>query len=190
MRRKTMCGFATLLITAAFLVGRATAQEGEHKMPAWTQKTKEHEALKKHVGEWDVVTKWWQDPTAAPNEGKATTKANLILGGLFLEESFKSDWMGQPFEGRFILGYDTIDKEYVGIWLDTFSPIMSISRGAEKDGVVTKSGMNPDWQTDKKVKSWTKQHWVNDDQFVLRFFKNGPDGKEFKSGEFVYTRKK
>ena len=98
--------------------------------------------------------------------------------------------MGRPFKGKFILGYDTIDKEYVAIWFDTFSPVMSISRGAEKDGVVTKTAMDADWMSGKKVKSWTKQHWVNDDQFVLRFFKNGPDGKEFKSGEFTYTRKK
>ncbi len=190
MRRNMMCGLAALLIAAAFLVGRATAEDADQKMPAWAKKTKEHETFKRYVGDWDVVTKWWMDPTAPPKETKATTTAKLIFGGLFLEEKFSSEWMGQPFEGRHILSYDTIDKEYVGIWLDTFSPIMSISRGAEKDGVVTKSGMNPDWQTDKKVKSWTKQHWVNDDQFVLRFFKNGPDGKEFKSGEFVYTRKK
>ena len=67
---------------------------------------------------------------------------------------------------------------------------MSISRGTEKDGVVTKTSRDTDWASGKKVKTWTKHHWVNDDQFMLRFFKNGPDGREFKSGEFVYTRKK
>ena len=190
MRRKTTYGLATLLIAAAFLVGRATAQDGEQKMPAWAQKTKEHEALKRYVGEWDVVTKFWMDPTAPPREGKATATAKLMFGGLFLEENFSSEWMGQPFEGRHILSCDTIDKEYVGVWFDSFAPIMSISRGAEKDGVVTKTGMNPDWASGKKVKSWTKQHWVNDDQFMLRFFKNGPDGKELMTMELVYTRKK
>lgn len=190
MKSKTLWGAIALLCPVAFLVGRVTAEEGGWEAPAWTKKTDEHEAMKKRVGEWNVKTKWWMDPSAPPKEGTATTRAELILGGYYLQETFKADFMGQPFEGRHLLGYDTIAKEYVSVWSDNMNPVPSISRGNEKDGVVTMHGMNPDWGSDKKIKQWTKLSWDNDDQFTFRFYRAGPDGEDFKTGEFVYTRKK
>jgi hypothetical protein len=162
-------------------VGVAVAQEGgaggaAMEMPAWMLKGKEHETLKKFVGTWDV--------SVMGMPGKTTS--SLILDNCFLEHKFEMAVQGQAFEGRMIMGYDTLDKEWVAIWIDSSKPIFSISRGTEKDGVITFKSNDPSMSdaSGKRVPCTMTLKWTDANTYVLEMFEG-----ETKTMEIVYKKK-
>ncbi|MHC4550097.1 MAG: DUF1579 domain-containing protein [Planctomycetota bacterium] len=189
------CGVA-LFGGLCFLMGSVVAQEESKKpgagpgaMPGWMMLTKEHAGLRKLVGEWDSEWRFWMAPDAPPSQGKGSARAKLIHGGRFLRQEYKSTMMGQPFEGLLFLGYDTIDKEFVLAWMDSMSPVMSISRGKERDGAVRLYGWEPDHETGKKRKMLSVVRWAGDDRYTVTSYTIGEDGTETRAGEISYTRK-
>jgi hypothetical protein len=181
MKRYLRFGIPALACAAGLFVGVAVAQEGGAPgmaTPAWMAKGKEHESLKKYVGTWDAAV------NGMP--GKATNA--LVLGDCFLEQKFEMTIPGMgAFEGRMITGYDTIDKEWVAIWIDSSKPIFGISRGTEKDGVITFKTNDPS-MTDpsgKRVPGKMVLSWVNDASYKLTMFEG-----EAQTMEVVYTKAK
>jgi hypothetical protein len=175
MKRLLRFGVPAFLCAASLSVGVALAQEGGMAMPAWCAKTKEHEALKKYEGNWEFT---------GMAAGKATGR--LILGGNFLEQSVESKMGEMPFEGRLLLGYDTVDKEWIAIWLDSVSPTFSISRGQEKDGVITFKTNDPNHMdpAGKRQEGTMTLKWNGDASYTLAF--TAPGGGEM---QLVYTKK-
>lgn len=181
----TVCG-------ASFLAGQVSAQDeagGGMQIPEWAQKGPEHEEMKKWAGEWDVAQKMWMMPGQPPAEMAATNSARLLWDGRYLESDFKGDFMGTPFDGRLLMGFDRADKQWVAIWIDSMSTYISVSRGTEKDGKITFETNDPDWTTGKKVKSEMIIEWKGDDQYVLSMMSAAPDGTLHTSMEMTYTRK-
>jgi len=179
MKRFVKFGVPALACAAGLFVGAAFAQEGggvEMGMPAWMSKGKEHDSLKKLEGTWDAMV--------TGTAGKATN--TLILGGNFLEQRFDMAMPGMAFEGRMIMGYDTLDKEWVAIWIDSSKPIFSISRGTEKDGVITFITNDPG-MTDpsgKRVPGTMTLTWAGDKSYTLAMSEGG-----VKTMDVVYTKK-
>src|SRR5262249_52979692 len=64
-----------------------------------------HEMLKKFAGSWKTETKMWMGP-GEPQVSEGTAEASMILGGRFLKQEAKGNFMGQPFEGFGLTGYD------------------------------------------------------------------------------------
>ncbi len=150
-----------------------------------------HKLLEPLVGEWTAVSTFVAAPGAPPVESKGTCKRTSILGGRFIQEEFKGDFMGMPMEGLGFYGHDNVKKKYVSAWMDTMtSPIMT-SLGTIDDSkkVITFTGDYDDPATGKvkknrsifKIESKEKNSWT--------MFDTTPDGKEFKTMEIVYTRK-
>ena len=81
----------------------------------------EHEMLKKDVGTWDATVEMFMAPGAPPAVSKGTETVTM-LGGFWQLTEFKSEMMGQPFEGRGATGYDPAKKKYVGTWVDSMTP--------------------------------------------------------------------
>ena len=188
-----VCG--GVLCAASFFVGQVVAQEGGDKpagfpMPAWMQKTKEHESFKQLEGSWKTVAKFWMMPGADPmvDEGEAVTK--LLYDGKIVHQNYKGSMMGKPFTGQLFMGFDTIDKEFVSVWMDSMSPMISVSRGKEQDGVIRFEGQEANPMTGKKQKSLMLVKWINDDQYQVTFHNVTDDGKKVMGGEITYTRKK
>ncbi len=182
------CILAAALV--ALMVPASFAQEGDMPMPGWFKLTKEHEDLKKNVGTWDAQMKWYMGPQVM--ESKGVARAKLIWGGRFLKQIFDGEMMGKPFTGMLLLGFDTIEKRYTSIWLDSASPIISVAHGTAKDGATRLEGMEPDYRNPagKKHKSITVIKWNNDDQYTITMLHLDQQGKEVKGGEIIYTRRK
>lgn len=186
MNRLRKFGVPALFCAAGLLVGAAVAQEGGGAVamgtPAWMAKSKEHESLQKLAGAWDAKASMFGQ---AQPPGKATNE--MILGGNFLEQRYQGHMGPMPFEGRLILGYDTLDKEWVAIWLDSAWPVFSISRGTEKDGVVTFKTNDPDMTdpTGKRKEGKMTLTWNDDKTYTVAMFL----GDGTKTGEIVYTKK-
>ena len=156
MNRWTKTGAALALTTVAFLAGHVSAQEepgGAPMMPEWGQKGPQHEQLAKTVGDWDVAVKMAMAPGQPPMEMQGRATGESVYDGRFVKLTYHGDFMGAPFEGTNILAYDRVDEEWVAIWYDSMSTYISISRGKEKDGVITYEMNDPDWMTGQKKKT-------------------------------------
>ena len=99
----------------------------QEQMAAWMKYAnpgEKHAYLKKLEGKWTGKAKFWMQPGAPPTESEGTAVNTLILGGRFLQSSYTSEVMGQPFEGFGLDGYDIHKQKYIGLWTDTMATKM------------------------------------------------------------------
>jgi len=152
---------------------------------------KEHEALKVFEGEWTFEGKFYMDPNQ-PTEMKGTETSKMVLGGWYLNSDVKSTFMGGPFEGRWTMTYSVFKKKYQVCWIDSMMGHVFTSEGdVDATGkIYTLFGEGFDPQTGKA----TKERWVVEvkdaDNHTMTFYGPGPDGKEKKTGEITYKKKK
>jgi len=151
----------------------------------------QHLKLAEKAGDWDVVVRFWMEPDAMPEESRATCKSSMIMDGRFLKEKLEGTVNGMPFSGLGITGYDNLKKSYVGIWLDNMGTGMMISEsvGATNGKIVNYMSEMPDPMTGKYKKVRSVEKTINSRSMQMEFYDVGPDGKEFKSMEILYTRK-
>jgi hypothetical protein len=204
MTRKLAFDLSAAALAAAFTVAGATAQEqkqppmsAEEKamMEAWTKAAtpgKQHKWLASKVGKWDFSGKFWQDPSKPPTLSNGTAERTALLGGRVVGEKVASPgFMGMPFEGYGLTGFDNVTQEYWGTWSDTMSTGPMSSRGKCDDkGACTFTGEFVDAMTGKKKTTRMTSRDEGPDKELHEFWEKGPDGKEFKSMELTYTRKK
>ena len=151
-----------------------------------------HGHLKPMEGTFTATSTMWQAPGAPPETSEGTSKNTLVLDGRFLMQEYDSQFMGQPFTGLGFTGYDNLGDRYVGSWMDSMTTQFMTSEGHCSDGgkswEFTGDYVDP---VSKETRS-TRQTLVlkSDDEHVFAMYEKGPDGKEFKAMEIVYTRTK
>jgi hypothetical protein len=183
--------------TAAPPAGAAPTAE-EQKMMAAMMKAgtpgKPHQELAKQAGNWDLAVKAWMKPGAPPQESKGTAERTMILGGRVLTEKVNGDPMGGmgPFEGFGLSGYDNVSGKYWGTWTDNMGTGVMMSTGtcSEKTSTCTFKGSYVDAVTKKTKHNRMVDHWDGADKSVVTFYETGKNGKEAKTLEITYTRKK
>jgi hypothetical protein len=151
-----------------------------------------HKQLTAMAGTWDAKIKMWMKPGDPPAESAGTATRTAVLGGRYLEEKFDGTFMGQPFAGQGMTGYDNVTGKYVGTWADTMSTgVMNTTGAMDKGGKsVTFKGSMVDPMT-KKASPFRQKMTMNDaDHQTLEMWGAGPDGKNYKMMEIAYTRKK
>src|SRR5262245_12137150 len=116
--------FSFVWIAVALLTGAALyAQQPDMNDPAmkammaYATPGPVQKAMEGMVGTWNTSITSYMDP-AKPEKSTGTSTYTSIMGGRYIQESFKSTFMGQPFEGLGTFGYDNVLKKYVGTWLD------------------------------------------------------------------------
>jgi hypothetical protein len=154
----------------------------------------QHKALAKSDGKWTAETSMWMEPDkpAMTSTGESTNK--MILGGRYQMSEHKGSFMGMPFEGVAITGYDNHKKKYVSTWIDNMGTGIMQMEGTWDDGTktMTMEGKMEDITREGKyceMKETLKM--VDDDHMVMEMY--GPDnktGKQYKTMEIKYTRKK
>jgi hypothetical protein len=149
-----------------------------------------HKRLQALVGDWDVVSKMYMDPSQPPHESKAKAKYTSLHGGRFIVQSYEGDFAGTPFIGHGMSGFDNETQKHVGLWTDSTSTTLYIETGT-CDGeckVITETGESTMGGQKYKMKGVTK---IKDaDHFSFEMFTVGPDGADMKNMELQYTRKK
>ncbi|MEO8192100.1 MAG: DUF1579 family protein, partial [Acidobacteriota bacterium] len=143
---KRFLGFLITGLTAATLVMAADNPKPKPKpMPAAKAATDEkaameammkaatpgenHKKLEAFVGTFDVKVKMWEKPGAAPQESAGTSEGKMVLGGRYVHEDFQGTFMGQPFTGMGMTGYDNVQNKFVSTWADTMSTGIMTSTG-------------------------------------------------------------
>ncbi|MBX3096312.1 MAG: DUF1579 domain-containing protein [Fimbriimonadaceae bacterium] len=91
------------------------------EMPTATKPVEEHKWLQQFVGNWNVVTEMWMDPSEPPMTGQGTESVTS-LGGLWTVAEVKGAMPdGTPTRGFTVFGYDVSFNEYRGCFYGDMS---------------------------------------------------------------------
>lgn len=149
-----------------------------------------HKKLEPFVGTFDVEATFWMDPSQPPLTTKGTAVQKWILGGRYLQQDFQGEFMGQPFTGQGLTGYDNYKKEYFGTWIDSMSTTMMVTTGKVDGNTWTYTGKMDDPMSNTTMDVTEKIILHGNDHHVMEMWMPGPDGKPFKNMEIQYRRAK
>ena len=162
------------------------------KMKEYSTPNENHKLLNQFVGSWTYAMKWWMAPEGKADESTGTSEVKSIMGGRFIEQSVSGTSMNQPFEGRGIVGFDNLKKEFTSVWFDDMATGMMISGGQYDPATKTiseKGSMScPITNGPRSYRTLIKL--VDDNTHVYEMYMDDEKGKEFKTMEITYTRKK
>ncbi|RMH15613.1 MAG: DUF1579 domain-containing protein [Acidobacteria bacterium] len=150
-----------------------------------------HEHIAKLAGNWTYRSTMWPAPGQPPIESEGTLEARMILGGRFLESTYKGDFMGTAFEGRGIDGYDNYTQKHTAYWIDSMGTMNLTFSGDCSDDhkVTTMEAAFVDPMTGQPMKFRSVTTLVDDDHFTFEAYMVSPEG-EFKSMRLEASRKK
>jgi len=155
--------------------------------------TAEHRALASEAGVWDAESKFWMAPGTDPLESKAV-ETNTMMGQFWMVSEYESDLGGMAFQGRGQFGYDPAAKKFVGTWVDTMSPYLSVMEGSmdESKKTLTMMSKSRDPQSGEESISKLVTTYVDEDHKTFEMFSpvDGKEGEWWKMMEINYTRKK
>jgi hypothetical protein len=178
---------ASALAVAAFAPSAARSQE-QAQLP---QVSDEHKLLHKDVGTWDATMKIWPQEGAEPIESKGTEKNELLQGGMWLVSRFSGDIFGMPFSGIGTVGYDPIDKKYVGTWVDSISPHLTVLKGEYDAATKTMTSIaeGRDFQTGQVTQSKHITRFIDENTRTFEIHAKEEGGNERKVMEIQYKRR-
>jgi hypothetical protein len=204
--RFRMLGGALVVAIACLTPLPALAAEEAQKPPAMSPEEKammekwsafaapgeEHKVLARREGSWTMHVTMWMAPGAPPQVSDGTSEARMILGGRYLEDTTKSTFNGMPFEGRGLTGFDNARKKFVFTWIDNMATGIMTGEGTynPKTKTYTSVAKSTDPMTGKTKTVRGTDTTIDDDTWKSAMYDKTPDGKEFKTMEIVYKRKK
>jgi uncharacterized protein DUF1579 len=151
-----------------------------------------HKMLAKSNGAWASEITMWDKPGGPSMTAKGTMTNKMIMGGRYQLSTFTGDMMGMPFEGMSTVAYDNLQKVFISTWIDNMGTGLATFRGTWDDA--TKSidfkGKMVDAAAGKALDYREVFKIIDDNTQIMEMYKPAPDGKEFKTMEAKYTRKK
>jgi hypothetical protein len=147
--------------------------------------------LARLAGDWTFTNKMWMAPGQPPAESTGTMHGEILMGGRYVEHTWKGSFMGMPFEGRGTEAYDNVAKQYVNSWVDNMGTGIMYQTGTCDDAAKVCTYHGDIWDPMSGKKTTMKQviTWMDDNSFKNEMYGQGPDGKEMKMVEIVATRK-
>ena len=190
---------ATVVVSAALLAQENPYGEMSPEQQAMMQARMDystpgehHEILARSVGTWTVEGKMWETPDSEPMPFTATSTIKSIMGGrYFLEEIEGPGFMGMPFEGRSVFGYDNLTKTYFKFWFDNMMTGVARYEGTPSgDGKTIHYTVDvPDPVAGRYKKVRAIDTMIDEDHGVFVMYDTTADGDEFLSMEIKVTRK-
>lgn len=188
--RRMMHGCAGMVAAMAMMAMMGAAAMAQ-EIP---KPTPEHKILAEDAGTWDATIKsYTQGPDAEPAISKGSEVNAMLPGGLWLVSKFEGEMAGMKFEGRGQFGYDADKKKYIGTWIDSMSPGLTMLDGSYDAKTKTMTfegdGVDPSSKTKYRQKMVTTLKNDGSRLFTLYMkFDGAPD--EIKFMEVTYTKAK
>jgi len=153
--------------------------------------TQQHELLKQDVGAWDTFIKVWPAPDAEPIASQGQETSELLPGGLWLVTRFEGTMANTPCVGAGTWGYDPVQKEYVGAWVDSLTPHVTYITGDydPKTKTMTHTSEGRDPATGDEFTRKSTLRYMADGTRLVEAYSTGADGKPWKSMEVLYKRR-
>lgn len=198
---KTRWPFAALAaaVSIGFFAGTGLSEDpapGEEEMKKMMEQmlelgkpTEAHAALEAMQGTWDGESTFWMPNGGEPITSSSTSVNALIMGGRFLQSDYSGDFMGRPFTGLGLMGYDNFKEQYQGLWIDSWTSGMAWETGnASEDGqTITLEGV---WESPMGKSSMRHVYTlVGPDEYKLEGYV-GQGGQEMKNMQIVFKRRK
>jgi Protein of unknown function (DUF1579) len=180
MKRILVC------LVASFLASPTMAQD----QPPIPKPLPEHQILAAAAGTWDATIRTFGGGSAV---SKGTEVTEVLPGGLWVLSRFDGDFDGMKFQGRGQFGFDPFKKKYVGTWIDSMNPILSVLEGSydakTKTMTYVGDGLGPDMKTKVTQKMVTTMKDDGSRVFTLYMkFDGAPEEAKFM--EITYTKRK
>lgn len=153
-----------------------------------------HKMLAKSDGTWTGENTMWMENGKKPTTSTSEANNKMIFDGRYQLSEHKGNFMGMPFEGMSITGYDNAKKKFVSTWIDNMGTgIMSMEGdwNPSTKSIEFKGKMTDPTRPGKDCEVREIYTFVDDNTQKMEMF--GPDaktGKEFKTMEIKFTRKK
>ena len=183
-------------------VDLCAGQTPSHDMPMDTNMMKSWAAfmavgemqqmLAKSDGEWDGEVTMWMDPSMPPSKSKSLSTNKMVLGGRYQQSEHKGCFGGMPFEGIALTGYDNARKVFMTTWIDNMGTSFMNLEGPYDPATKTirLKGKATDAMSGKQVNYREEFTVIDDNTQKMALFAPDMKGKEFKTMEIVYSRKK
>jgi hypothetical protein len=177
---------------AAASKGKSAAASEAAMMAQWQEAmtpSAGHARLMPMVGTWKATTTFRMAPGEPEQVHGGTSIHRLVLGGRYVEQSYKGMSMGMPFEGIGFTGYDNVKKRYVGTWMDTFGTgvMHSVGVGRPTDDridfvceAIEPSGKTKVFDAIIRIK--------NHEHHSYEMWTKGPNGKSYRVMLVEYER--
>ena len=183
------------LVSVLYFCGNSQTMDSAAMMKAWQSFMTPgdmQKMLAKSEGVWNEEVTTWMDPGKPPQKSTSTCTNKMVLNGLYQESVHKGTVMGMPFEGHGTVGYDNAKKVFVSSWIDNMGSGIMYTEGtwdnASKSLVMKGKMTDPLTGKDTDVKEVMK--FIDDNNQTMEMYVPGPDGKEMKTMEIKFTRKK
>ena len=192
-RRVARIGLAagiSLALSGALAAQEPTADQMASMMEA-VSPDENHEVLAPLAGSWSHAVTFFPAPGAEPIQMTATSVSEMTMGGRYLVTDIDGDFMGTPFEGHEVMGYDKVKGQYFALWHDNMStgPMVSWGSWDPETKTLTMEGTFADPMTgnlEKKVRNTTRL--LDDGSVHYENWGPGPDGEIYKTMEIHSTR--
>jgi hypothetical protein len=151
-----------------------------------------HHFLAQLVGGWIGTTKLWLEPDVLTDESPVQGSIQLVLDGRFALYLYQGLVEGEPQQGIFTFGYNTLSDQYEASWVDSFhnnTAIMFCTGNGTENGFFVLGNYpdpngGPDW-------GWrTEVELVDEDHLVITAYNIMPEVGEAKATEARLTRVK
>lgn len=152
---------------------------------------KGHRSLDALAGSWNARTTFWMAPNAPPATSDGVSEHRWVLGGRYLEQVYRGDAMGGPFEGIGYTGYDNGQQRFVGTWMDSMGTgiMTSLGAGRPTDSKIAFMSRYFDPSSRKEVLFETLIRIQNRDHHTFEMWTRAPNGKRFRTMLAEYTRR-
>jgi hypothetical protein len=151
-----------------------------------------HAMLNKLAGHWTVQVRMYPEPGGEPIDSRGAVRNEVILGGRALKSEFKGDFMGQPFAGMGLEGYDLDKGQHFGIWMDSTTTGASFESGGECNhegqDVVTIYGEAKHPQTGEPLKKKTILTLRSTVRYTYEEWHTPQDGEETLAMQVIYSK--
>jgi Protein of unknown function (DUF1579) len=150
----------------------------------------EHQLFKEDEGQWDAVVEVFVAPGQPPMQSKGIETNRIGCGGLCLITDFKSEMMGQPFEGHGATAWNPEKKKYIGSWTDSMSLGLGVGESTWDPATRTATGWMDGPDATGKVSRMKSVVQYKDGNRIFTMYAPGPDGKDVPAMRITYSRKK
>lgn len=185
-----------VLLTATIVCfsysSRAQSEEDMKAMMAYATPGDIHKMMAKSVGNWSANITMWMAPNTPPMNSTGEMKNEMILGGRYLKGTNIGNFMGQPFEGISITGYDNAKKIFLNNWIDNMGTGMMNLTGKwdAASNSIAFTGTMCDPATGKDIPIRETLKFNDENHQTMEMYANvGTGGQEFKTMEIKFTRK-
>jgi hypothetical protein len=152
---------------------------------------KMHEMLASRVGVWTAEMTMWMAEGAPPSTTKGEAQYKMIMGGRYLQTTYKATMDNMPFEGMSLSAWDNAAQKLTETWIDNMGTGIMIVEGtyneATKATETKGTCMDPALRVEKEVREVTTM--TDATHMTMEMYETIKGGKERKTMEIKYTKK-